>query len=188
MIDVRRLTAGSHLAILIVSCAAVACTGTDGRSDAPNAASRAETTGAAVESTPWYRGVRTLDLTGDGRADSVRLEATGSRLDSMQVTIVFVVDGAVQHRARWGSDYELALPDTSQGADSATVLRGRLDQVLASVAVRPMGDAMAEDSAALAGLSARPTQVISYQYGYETTVRMVWDAARQRFVGLWSCC
>lgn len=142
----------------------------------------------ATAAAPWYQSVRTLDLTGDGRADSVRLEARGAQLDSMEVTIVFVVDGAVQHRARWGSSYELALPDTSIGADSATVLRTRLDNVLSSVAVRPMGEAMAEDSAALATLSAPPTQVISYQYGYETVVRMVWDAAQQRFVGLWSCC
>ena len=135
-----------------------------------------------------------LDVTGDGRADSVRLEAAGARVDSLDITLTFLVDGTSRFRERWGSSYELALVDSAVRAGPAAgdTLRARLDSVLASVTVRPI-DApsvhlMAEDSAALAGIVPTPTQVISFSYGYETTARLVWDAARHRFVPLWSCC
>ena len=72
------------------------------------------------------------------------------------------------------------------------LLRVQLDSVLSGVLVQrldaPGVRLMAEDSAILAGLAPRPTHRISFSYGYETTVRLVWDAPRQRFVRLWSCC
>ena len=71
-------------------------------------------------------------------------------------------------------------------------LRARLDSVLASVVVQRL-DApgvviMEEDRAVLAGLVPRPTHRVSVSYGFETTVRLVWDAPRRRFVRLWTCC
>ena len=154
---------------------------------------------SAVESvasaTPpsWYRRVRTLDLTGDGQVDSVRLDAVGTRPDSLRITLLLIVAGAVRHREAWGSSYELALLDTARrDPPVATVLRAQLDSVLASVRVErldaPGVRLMAEDSAILRGLEPRPAHRISFAYGYETTVRLVWDAPRQRFVRLWSCC
>lgn len=143
---------------------------------------------------PSYRRVRTLDLTGDGRADSVRLEAVGSRPDSLRITLSLVVDGVEKHREAWGSSYELALLDSAARVSPQVnaVGRAKLDSVLASVVVERLEAAgvrlMAEDSAALAGLEPRPTHRVSFSYGYETTVRVVWDAPRQRFVRLWSCC
>ena len=47
---------------------------------------------------------------------------------------------------------------------------------------------MAEDSVILASLEPRPTYRVSFSYGFETTVRLAWDAPRQRFVRLFSCC
>jgi hypothetical protein len=142
----------------------------------------------------WYRRVRALDLTGDGQEDSVRLNAVGTRPDSLRITLMLIVGGAVRHREGWGSSYELALMDASRGGrpQEAAVLRAQLDSVLSSVRVQPL-DApgvrlLAEDSAILRGLEPRPTHRISFAYGYETTVRLVWDAPRQRFVRLWSCC
>jgi hypothetical protein len=74
----------------------------------------------------------------------------------------------------------------------AVSLRAQLDSVVSSVRVErldaPGVRLMAEDSAILRGLEPRPTYRISFAYGYETTVRLVWDAPRQRFVRLWSCC
>jgi uncharacterized membrane protein (DUF441 family) len=74
----------------------------------------------------------------------------------------------------------------------APVLRAKLDAVLASVTVQrldaPGVRLMAEDSAVLAGLVPRPTHRVSLSYGYETTVRLVWDAPRERFIQLWTCC
>lgn len=143
---------------------------------------------------PWYRRTRALDLTGDGRADSVRLDAVGARPDSLRITLALIVDGAVRHREEWGSSYELALTDSSRRGRPRedARLRARLDSVLMSVVVQrldaPGVRLMAEDSAILAGLEPRPTHRISFSYGYETTVRLAWDAPRRRFVRLWSCC
>jgi hypothetical protein len=156
-----------------------------------------DTTGesvAAVPPPPWYRRARALDLTGDGQADSVRLEASGARPDSLGITLSFVVDGEEKHRERWGSGYELALLDSAARVRPRVdeVLRAQLDSVLASVVVQrldaPGVQLMAEDRVVLARLDPRPTHRVSYSYGYETTARLVWDAPRERFVRLWSCC
>jgi hypothetical protein len=160
------------IAVVLASLAALGCPASE-PADAP---------------APWYLSARTLDLTGDGQADSVRLEAVGTRPDSLRVTLSLLVGGVERHREAWGSSYELAL------LDSATrgIVRAKLDSVLASVVVERLDAAgvrlMAEDSAALGGLEPRPTHRVSFSHGYETTVRLVWDAPRERFVRLWSCC
>ena len=135
-----------------------------------------------------------LDLTGDGKADSVRLDATGARPDSLDISLVLVVDGREAHRERWGSSYELTLLDSAarERARLDSVLRARLDRVLESVTVQrldaPGVRLMAEDTAVLARIDPRPTQRVSFSYGYESTTRLVWDASREQFVRLWSCC
>lgn len=143
---------------------------------------------------PWYRRTRALDLTGDGRPDSALLEAAGVRPDSLHLTLTLIVDGLVKHREEWDSSYELALADSMlrRHPQVEALLRARLDSVLSSVLVQrldaPGVRLMAEDSAILAELEPRPTHRISFWYGYETTVRLAWDAPRDRFVRLWSCC
>jgi hypothetical protein len=158
--------------------------------------SSATTAGSAAEvaPAPWYDRARALDLTGDGRADSVRLQAKGERVDSLRITLLLLIAGEEKHREEWGSSYELALVDSASRSSPHvdTVLRARLDSVLASVALQPL-DArgarlMKEDSAVLGSLEPRPTHRISFSYGYESTTRLVWDAPRKRFLRLWSCC
>jgi hypothetical protein len=124
----------------------------------------------------------------------VRLDAYGTRPDSLRLVLRLLVDGQEKHREEWGSSYELALVDsTVRGRpELAEVLRTRLDSVVARVKVDRL-DArgvrlMAEDSVVLTGLIPRPEYRVSIAYGYESTVRLVWDAPRQRFVRLWSCC
>lgn len=135
-----------------------------------------------------------LDLTGDGQADSVHLEAIGTRPDSLEIALAFVVAGEEKHREAWGSSYELALEDSAARRSPRvdTVLLAKLDSVLASVVVErldaPGVRLMAEDRTILAGLEPRPTHRVSFSYGYESTTRLVWDAPRERFVRLWSCC
>ena len=164
---------------------------TDTPSDEPRQDVAVESASAAA---PWYHASRTMDLTGDGQADSVRVEAVGPRPDMLRVTLSLVVDGQEKLRTAWGSSYELALVDSAARGPSRVdaVLRAKLDSVLASVTVErldaPGVHLMAEDSALLAGLVPRPTHRVSFSYGYETTVRVVWDAPRQRFVRLWTCC
>ena len=149
---------------------------------------------ASVVAAPWYDRARTLDVTGDGIADSVWLEARGADVDSLRISLRLLVDGQEKHREEWGSSYELALVDSATrrapGVDA--ILRAKLDSVLGSVAVQaldaPGARLMLEDSAALKGLDPRPTHQVSFSYGYESTARLAWDAPRRRFVQLWSCC
>jgi hypothetical protein len=149
---------------------------------------------AAAAPEPWYRHAIARDLTGDGQADSIRLDAYGARPDSLRIVLYLLIDGQEKHREEWGSSYELALVDSGvRGRPQlADVLRARLDSVLSRVKVErldaPGVRLMAEDSVVLASLVPRPTNRVSIAYGYETTVRLVWDAPRQRFVRLWSCC
>lgn len=170
------------LATCVGACAA------EPSSDSPAAV--ATTTAPA----PWYQGARTLDLTGDGRPDSVHLVAVGTRPDSLAISLSLLVDGEEQHREEWGSSYELALVDSASRLRPRvdTILRTALDSVLAGVVVQRLGTPdhpiMAEDSAALAELEPRPTHVVMFSYGYETMIRLVWDAPRRRFVRLFSCC
>jgi hypothetical protein len=143
---------------------------------------------------PWYSRARALDLTGDSRTDSARLDAVGTRPDSLEITLTLIVDGTVMHREHWGSSDELTLVDSAvqNSPQVNSILRAQLDSVVSSVRVQrfdaPGVRLMAEDSVTLAGLEPHPTHRVSFSYGYETTVRLAWDAPRRRFVRLWSCC
>lgn len=188
----RRLVTPALMAVIAVG-AALACSSPEPAREPASTAAQ-DGSAAAVAPAPWYDRTRTLDLTGDGEADSVRLRATGESPDSLRIALVLLVGGEEKHREAWESGYELALLDSARRSRPRvdSVLRARLDSVLASVAVEPL-DArdsrlMPEDSAILAGIEPRPTQEISFSYGYETTSRLFWDAPRKRFVQLWSCC
>lgn len=166
----------------------------DSARDSARSASAATDSVAGASAAPWYRRSRALDVTGDGQADSVRLDAVGTRPDSMRITLAIVVNGRVKHREEWGSSYELALVDSTRrrGPGAESLLRAELDSVLSSVVVErldaPGVRLMPEDSTLLVGVVPLPTLRISFSYGFETTVRLAWDAPRERFVKLWSCC
>jgi hypothetical protein len=182
------LTAGVT-AFVIVGCS----TGEPDRPSERNVTPSAPADSAAPAGPLWYQRARSIDLTGDGQSDSARLEAVGVRADSLRITLALIVGGAVKHQERWGSSYELALTDSSlRGPAVDTLLRAKLDSVLSSIRVQPFDASgvrvMAEDSAILASVEPRPTHRVSFSYGYETTVRLAWDAPRQRLIRLWSCC
>jgi hypothetical protein len=124
----------------------------------------------------------------------VHIEAHGTLPDSARVILAIFVDGVEKHREEWGSSYELALVDSAARAlpRGETVLRAKLDSVLASVTLSRIDAAdmrlTAEDSAPLSRLSGPPGHGVSFSYGYETMVRLAWDAARAEYVRLWSCC
>lgn len=185
-------------AIATTAILALGCSSSSPDANADSAATSRAASGRAVTPVvapaPWYRHARALDLTGDGRPDSVRLEAYGARPDSLGIVLTLVVDGEERHREEWGSSYELALldPAVRAGPQAAGILRARLDTVAASVVVArldsPSVQLMAEDRPALDSLQSLPTELVSFSYGYESTTRLVWDGPRERFVRLWSCC
>lgn len=185
---------GRLLAAIVASIALGCSSSPEASSDSVAADSVAATGAPTTTTAPWYARATTLDLTGDGRPDSVHLEARGERVDSLDVVLTIHVDGVERHREAWGSSYELEFVDSAvrAGPEAEGILRGKLDSVLASVEVlsldAPAVRLMAEDSVVLDSLDTRPTQLIRFSYGYETTTRLVWDAPRARFVRMWSCC
>jgi hypothetical protein len=182
------------LRTLILALVLPACGARENTRD-PATESTSTTATAAIANAPsWYSHARALDLDGDGRSDSVRLEAAGTRPDSLRIRLTLFVGGAAKFQESWKSSYELALVDsaTRSGARETAVMRAHLDTVLACVMVQrldaPGVRLMKEDSAILAGLDPPPSRRVSFSYGYETTVRLVWDERKARFVRLFSCC
>src|SRR5256714_11383954 len=94
---------------------------------------------SAQPDTVWYRAARVLDLTGDGRPDSIILTANGRRGDSLVVVLVFLVDGREAYRLTWPGGNELVdppLPATTQTSLDAYLPR-RLRQILRGVRTEP---------------------------------------------------
>ena len=144
---------------------------------------------SAQPDTVWYREARVLDLTGDGRPDSIILAANGRRSDSLVIVLVLLVDGREAYRLTWTSGHELVdtqLPDTTQTSADAYVRR-RLRQILLGVRTEPLDTASLlelGDSSALRGLQPLPTRDVVFAYGYESTLWLGWDARAKRFVEL----
>ncbi len=90
--------------------------------------------------TAWYHRTRVLDVTGDGRGETLDLQARGPSSDSSVVTFRVIVDGAVAFTETWSSEYELVDPPpeaaTAAGRDS--LVRAALDGTLARVRVNPV--------------------------------------------------
>ena len=107
----------------------------------------------------------------------------GRRGRGIAAARLFVKSGTLTVRQTKTGKETIAAQPTDGAVTAPVVLL--VDQLLQDA---PGVRLMAEDSAILSGVEPRPTHRISFAYGYETTVRLVWDAPRQRFVRLWSCC
>ena len=149
----------------------------------------------AAASTPasWYRRSRVLDLTGTSPRDSVVLVATGKRADSLAISMIFYVSGAVVHRQRWTSEDELYDVDSlkKQPAKLEKFMRSRLDDVLGMVKREPINSELVEhmgDEAALRKIVPRPTHQVMFSFAFETSTFLAWDPVRKRMVVFMECC
>src|SRR5437879_13141404 len=68
---------------------------------------------SALPDTVWYREARILDLTGDGRPDSIILTANGRRSDSWVVVLGLLVDGRDVSRLSWPRGSRLSHPQAT---------------------------------------------------------------------------
>lgn len=147
---------------------------------------------AAADSTVWLTRQRTMDFTGDGIPDTVRLRALGRAPDSLRIALVFWSGGAERWREDWAGDYELVTaPALEDEAARAAFVRSRLERALASVEVEPFDRASYEtmaDPVDSAVLRAPPSHQVSFAYGYETTIVLAWDPATARLRLLHACC
>jgi hypothetical protein len=145
-----------------------------------------------VDSAVWLDRHRTIDFTGDGVPDTVRLRALGRAADSLRIALTFWSAGAERWREEWASEYELvAPPGPADEAERSAFVRKRLDRALSSVEVEPFNagsyTTMADpvDSAVL---RQPPAHQVSFAYGFETTVVLVWDRLAGKLRRLYACC
>lgn len=145
-----------------------------------------------ADSTVWLTRHRTIDFTGDGILDTVRLRAQGQAADSLRIALTFWSAGAERWREEWTSEYELVAPPPPAGeAARAAFLRQRLHRALSSVEVEPFDPAFYRtmaDPVDSAILRRPPRQQVSFAYGYETTVVLAWDPGTGKLRRLYACC
>ena len=141
----------------------------------------------------WFLAHRRVDLTGDSRLDSVILRADGPTSDSLTVTLRFLVDGAERWRQDWHSGYMLI--DPPEFADGevgrAAYIREDLLRTLRTVEVSSFdssGYAFFAEAVDSAILVHPPRQQVSFAYGYESALVLVWDSTKGEFRLLWGCC
>lgn len=155
---------------------------------------RAQASAPATTTTaPFYRRSRTFDLTGSNPSDSVVLVATGKRADSLTIVMTFHVGGVVVHRQKWTSEDELYDADSlkKSPAKTATFMRKRLDDVLASVKRQPIDPELTKhmgDEAVLRAIKPRPTTHVMYSFAFETSTFLVWDPVKRKLVVYMECC
>jgi hypothetical protein len=165
----------------------------------------------------WFERTRLVDLTGDEVNDSLVLRARGSRPDSLLIRLYGVVNGQVVRIEGWHSDYELIDPpfpvDTNPEVVASFVLTNldttmarfsverrmveakEFDQYEQECTVDPVPcirQALGPDSALAVAVTkdllGAPRVVITYSFGYESTISKVWSPVARRFLLVWGCC
>jgi hypothetical protein len=64
---------------------------------------------ATTSETPsWFSDERDIDLTGDARPDTARLDAVGPTVDSLQIVFTIRSGGSTVYRNSWNSEYALS--------------------------------------------------------------------------------
>jgi hypothetical protein len=122
------------------------CEGTNQRGDTSSmrrvdTATVGQAKPTAVAAPAWFADEREIDLTGDGKADTARLEAVGPTVDSLQIVLTIRSGGSTVYRNSWNSIYALsAISEEGSHAiphpDSA--LRGQLRAFLSKLKIEPL--------------------------------------------------
>ena len=145
-----------------------------------------------LRSDSWLCLVREVDLTADDAVDTVVVRATGRASDSLLITLTIRVNGQEAWREEWASSYELVdPPDFSSVSARDQYVRRSLQQTLESVSLAAFdraGYEMMADAPDSVLLGEPPKYEIRFNYGYETTVVLMWDPASGSFRRLWTCC
>ena len=106
-----------------------------------DASTVAQTKATGVEAPPWFSDEREIELTGDAKPDTARLEAVGPSVDSLQIVFTIRSGGNTVYRNSWNSAYALsAISEEGSRAiphpDSA--LRGQLRAFLGKLKIVPL--------------------------------------------------
>jgi hypothetical protein len=112
--------------------------------DADRQASDSAATGDPIS----IRRTREVDLTGDRRPEHFVVVATGSRYDSLDVTLeIRSPEDSLLYTDSWDSGFYFHHDDRSQLTDSAVEqrVRAQIDSLLSSASFRPAGTELATD-------------------------------------------
>lgn len=143
--------------IVAITCLTAACDRTPhsedpNRRDSSNTATDVRSASDADTSTlhrvtdwtaVWYQKSRELDVTGDGRPDTLLLQAFGRVVDSMAITFSVITSGDTVLVDDWESDYQLIDPPTEAiaiGPGRDAYVRRALDSTLARVQIAAFND------------------------------------------------
>jgi hypothetical protein len=88
----------------------------------------------------WFSDELAIDLTGDARPDTARIEALGPSVDSLEIVFTIRSGGKTVYRNSWNSTY--ALSAISEGSHAIphpdSALRGQLRRFLGRIKVEPL--------------------------------------------------
>jgi hypothetical protein len=105
-----------------------------------DASAVAPTNATAVETPPWFSDEREIDVTGDAKPDTARLEAVGPSVDSLQIVFTIRSGGNTVYRNSWNSAYALsAISEEGSRANAHpdSALRGQLGAFLGKLKIEP---------------------------------------------------
>jgi hypothetical protein len=142
----------------------------------------------------FHRATREMELAGTAEPDSVVLSAYGDPGDSLVMRMDFFVDGEGAFRRSWWSASELIDQDSVRADPELlrSYLVSKFDRELRSVAQQPIDlEAIRTRSfepELIEQIQPPPQSQVTFGYGSEISVTLVFDPAAHRFIVSWECC
>jgi hypothetical protein len=141
----------------------------------------------------WFDSTKVVELTQDGRPDTLRVRAFGVRSDKLSILFSITTDRQTLHRTPWGSSYELidtSLPSDASPEERDYYVRERLAMVIASMRVAaldsgviaPLWDYLPAE--VVHDLLRRHPPTLTFFYGYESHEVLVWSQCSGTFIVL----
>jgi hypothetical protein len=127
--------------VLLLGCGSKHESGDTSSTRRVDASAVAQKSATGVEAPSWFSDEREIDLTGDAKPDTARLEAVGPTVDSLQIVFSIRSGGNTVYRNTWSSAYALsAISEEGSRAiphpDSA--LRAQLRAFLSKLKIKPL--------------------------------------------------
>jgi hypothetical protein len=132
---------GCAIPVLLLGCGGAYEGGTSSTQRVDASTAVQEKTPAPVTPPAWFADEREIDLTGDARPDTARLEAVGPTVDSLQIVFTLRSGGSTVYRNSWNSEYALSAI-SEEGSRTVprpkSALRAQLRAFLSKLKIEPL--------------------------------------------------